>query len=114
MFPLFRLIKLNLLPRSVCGYRPSIHLSSGMKRERRHGGGEPREEDGRMSRLKAKEEAVKFQRGEDVLFRKETEMGREVSRVGVKIEPRSTSEILAVKKINKQRKKKTWIQGQMG
>lgn len=74
--------------------------------------GQPREEDSRMSRLKAKEEAVKFQRGEDVLFRKETEMGREVSRVGVKIEPRSTSEILAVKKKNKQ--KKTWMQGQMG
>lgn len=101
MFPLFRLIKLNRLPPSVCGYRPSIHLSSGMKRERRRDGGEHREGDGRMSRLKAKEEAVKFERGEDVLFREETEMGREVGGVGVKIEPGSTSEIPAVKEKKK-------------
>lgn len=63
--------------------------------------GEHREGDGRMSRLKAKEEAVKFQRGEDVLFREETEMGREVGGVGVKIEPGSTSEIPAVKEKKK-------------
>lgn len=54
-----------------------------------------------MSRLKAKEEAVKFERGEDVLFREETEMGREVGGVGVKIEPGSTSEIPAVREKKK-------------
>lgn len=64
-----------------------------------------------MSRLKAKEEGVEFQRGEDVLFREETEMGQEVSGVDVKIEPGFTSETSEEKNKTKQI---TWIQGQMG
>lgn len=79
MFRRFRLIKPSLLPISVCGVRLTSRLSTAIKEKkgRRHDGRKEERGDGRMSRLKAEEEGVSFQRGVDVLSKEEAEMGQE-------------------------------------